>query len=162
VRGTARKDQCGLTEAAPAADAARLLRNWRAEKNSETFYQALARLARSPADADMYRSLAEAEGRHAHLWERRLRAAACAVPPLSPSFRTTFSMRLARHLGVGFVIPSLLVTEMKDRDAYADQADVQAAGLAHEENDHASALRGGGGSPPFPGQQAARGGPRRK
>ncbi len=134
---TNRKDDCGFT------DAARLLRNWRAEKNSEALYRALARLARSPMDADMYSGLAEAEGRHARFWEGRLLAAARAVPPFRASFRTALSIRLARHLGVGFVVPSLVVTEMKDRDAYADQHDAQAAGLAHDENDHASALREG-------------------
>ena len=74
MQDTSRKDDCSFTEAAPGADAARLLRNWRAEKNSETLYRALARLARSAADADMYRGLAEAESRHAHFWERRLLA----------------------------------------------------------------------------------------
>jgi vacuolar iron transporter family protein len=143
VQGTSRKDQCGFTDSADAADSARLLRNWRAEKNSETLYRALARLARSPADVDMYSGLADAEGRHAHFWERRLLAARHAVPPFRPSFRTTFSIRLARHLGLGIVVPSLVVTEMKDRDAYADQDDAQAAGLAHDENEHASALRVG-------------------
>lgn len=138
-----RKDECGFAEAAAAGDSARLLRNWRAEKNSETLYRALARLAQRPADADMYRGLADAEGRHARFWEGRLRAAAHAVPPFKPSLRTAVSIRLARHLGVGFVVPSLVVTEMKDRDAYADQDDAQAAGLAHDENAHASALRGG-------------------
>jgi vacuolar iron transporter family protein len=143
VPNTSRKDQCGFTEAAGAADSVRLLRNWRAEKNSETLYRALARLAASPADADLYQRLADAEARHAYFWEQRLLAAAHALPPFRPSLRTAFSIRLARHLGVGFVVPSLVVTEMKDRDAYADQDDAQAAGLAHDENDHASALRGG-------------------
>ena len=143
MQGSSHKEECGFSEAAAAADSARLLRNWRAEKNSETLYRALARLARSPADALMYTGLADAEARHAHFWERRLRAAAYAVPPFRPSFRTAFAIRLARHLGVGFVIPSLVVTEMKDRDAYAEQLDAQMAGLAHDENAHASALRGG-------------------
>jgi VIT1/CCC1 family predicted Fe2+/Mn2+ transporter len=105
VQGTSRPDKCGFPGAVAAADSARLLRNWRAEKNSELLYQALARFARSPADADMYRGLADAEGRHANFWERRLRAAAQAAPPFRPSLRTVLASYSFVFFAIGATIP---------------------------------------------------------
>jgi VIT1/CCC1 family predicted Fe2+/Mn2+ transporter len=63
------------------------------------------------------------------------------IPSFRASLRTRSLIVLARRLGIGFVVPSVIAREMKDRDAYADQEDARAAGLAHEEHGHAAALR---------------------
>ena len=119
----------------------RLLGNWRAERDSAALYAALARLERDPRHSATYRQLAEAEGRHAAFWEERLRAAGYAVPAFRSSGRVRVLIFLARHLGVGFVVPSVIAREVRERDDYAAQADARTAGLPAEEQDHATALR---------------------
>ncbi|HVN46843.1 MAG TPA: VIT1/CCC1 family protein [Steroidobacteraceae bacterium] len=120
---------------------ARLLRNWRAELDSAALYLALARIERNPEQRAVYEELAGAETRHAAFWQERLRAAGCTVPRFHAALRTRILIQLARWLGIGFVVPSVIAREMQDRDAYADQEDARAAGLAHEEQGHAAALR---------------------
>jgi VIT1/CCC1 family predicted Fe2+/Mn2+ transporter len=122
-------------------DPARLLRNWRDELDSAALYAALARIERDPQQRVVYQGLASAERRHAAFWEERLRAAGEGVPRFQPALRTRILIQLARRLGVGFVVPSVIVREMKDRDAYEDQDDARAAGLSEDEHGHAAALR---------------------
>ena len=126
-----------------SAEKARLLNNWRAECDSSELYAALARLERAPARRNVYLELASAEHRHAAFWEGRLRDARCTVPHYRPSLRVRILILLARHLGIAFVVPSVLAREMKERDDYAGQDDAQAAGLPFEEHAHAAALRVG-------------------
>ena len=120
---------------------ARLLRNWRDELDSAALYAALAQIERDPQQQGVYRELESAERQHAAFWEERLRAAGQTIPPFRVALRTRILIQLARRLGIGFVVPSVIVREMKDRDAYADQQDAEAAGLAHDEQRHAAALR---------------------
>jgi predicted membrane protein (TIGR00267 family) len=120
---------------------ARLLRNWRDELDSAALYAALARIERDPRQRGVYAQLASAEQRHAAFWEERLRAAGQAIPPFRAALRTRILIHLARRLGIGFVVPSVITREMKDRDAYAGQEDARAAGLAQDEQGHAAALR---------------------
>jgi vacuolar iron transporter family protein len=130
-------------DAPVAHELRRFLRNWRAECDSAALYAAFARLERDPSQSRVYQELASAERRHAAFWEERLRSAGQPLPAFRPSARTTVLIHLARALGIGFVVPSVIAREMKDRDDYAGQDDAQAAGLAHEEHGHAAALRGG-------------------
>jgi vacuolar iron transporter family protein len=124
-----------------AHECLRLLRNWRAERDSALLYAALARLGRNPQQRRVYEDLASDERRHAAFWEQRLRGAGKALPPYRPSARTTILIHLARRFGIGFVVPSVIAREMKDQDHYATQEDARAAGLAHEEHGHAALLR---------------------
>jgi vacuolar iron transporter family protein len=119
----------------------RLLDNWRAERNSAVLYDALAQLERDPQQRRVYAELAAAERRHAVFWEERLRAAGHPVPEFHRSLRTRALIGMARHLGAGFVVPSIVVREMRDRDEYRGQDDAHAAGLTGEEHSHALALR---------------------
>jgi vacuolar iron transporter family protein len=128
-------------ESGPGEELARLLRNWRAEQDSAALYDALAQRARSPQQRTVYQELAGAERRHGAFWEERLRLAGERIPPFRVSLRTQFLIALARYLGVAFVIPSIIVREMKDRDGYTHQNDAHIAGLAHEEQRHAVLLR---------------------
>jgi VIT1/CCC1 family predicted Fe2+/Mn2+ transporter len=125
----------------PAQEHHRLLRNWRAECDSAALYGALGRLEHDPRHRATYQELAAAEGRHAAFWEARLRAAGYAVPAFRPSGRIRILILLARHLGVGFVVPSVIVREMRERDDYGAQPDAITAGLVAEEHGHATALR---------------------
>ena len=124
-----------------AHELARLQRNWRAEHDSAALYTALARLDRDPQQSRMYQELATAEQRHAAFWEERLRAAGQPVPRFHPSLRTRILIQLARRLGSGFVVPSVIAREMRDRDEYAGQDDALTAGLAADEHGHAAVLR---------------------
>jgi VIT1/CCC1 family predicted Fe2+/Mn2+ transporter len=120
---------------------ARLLGNWKAERDSSALYAALARLERDPHRSSVYHELASAEGRHAEFWEERLRGSGHTVPAFRPSARIRILILLARHLGIGFVVPSVIAREMKERDDYAGQQDALIAGLPSEEHGHAKALR---------------------
>lgn len=120
---------------------ARLLGNWRAERDSAALYAAFAQLEREPRRRGVYLELASAEGRHAEFWAERLRLSGRSVPAFHPSARIRILILLARHLGIGFVVPSVIAREMKERDDYAGQEDARRAGLPSEEHGHASALR---------------------
>ena len=126
---------------ADAREQTRLLGNWRAERDSAALYAALARLERDPYRSRVYQELASAEGRHAEFWEQRLRVSGRSVPAFRPAARIRILILLARHFGIGFVEPSLIVREMKERDDYAGQQDALNAGLPSEERGHATALR---------------------
>jgi VIT1/CCC1 family predicted Fe2+/Mn2+ transporter len=128
----------------PVHECSRWLRNWRAEHDSAALYAALAHFDRDPRQREVYQQLASAERRHAQFWETRLRSAGRNIPTFRPSLRTTLLIQLARRLGSGFVMPSVIAREMRDRDEYTDQQDAHAAGLAQEEHGHAAMLRGGG------------------
>ena len=125
-----------------ASELTRLLRNWKAERDSAALYAALARFDRDPDQARAYRELASAERRHATFWEERLHGAGQCVPRFRPSLRTSILIQLARRLGSAFVVPSVIARELRDCDDYEGQDDARVAGLAHEEHAHALVLRG--------------------
>ena len=120
---------------------ARLLRNWREELDSAALYAALADIEQDAHQREVYADLAASERRHAAFWEERLRAAGEPIPAFQAALRTRVLIHLARRLGIGFVVPSVIAREMKDRDAYDGQDDARRAGLAHDEQSHAATLR---------------------
>jgi len=130
----------------PSTELSRLVRNFRAEQDSAALYDALAELEGDPRRKGVYRQLALSERRHAAFWEEQLAAAGRVMPRFHPSARTRLLTFLARHFGIGFIVPNVIAREMKDRDDYTGQADARGAGLAEEEQAHASALRVTGGS----------------
>jgi vacuolar iron transporter family protein len=132
-----------VTVSDAARELTRLRRNWRAEQDSAEVYAEFARLERDPRQRRVYQELASAERQHAAFWEARLRSAGQPIPGYRPSLRTAVLILLARTLGVGFVVPSVIAREMRDQDQYLVQEDAHAAGLAHEEHGHAAALRVG-------------------
>jgi vacuolar iron transporter family protein len=128
-------------ETVDSQEEARLLGNWRAERDSCALYAGLAQLEGDPSRRAIYLELAGAERRHAEFWEQRLRVSGRAVPAFRPSARIRILILLARHLGIGFVVPSVIAREMQERDAYSGQQDALTAGLPSEEHGHATALR---------------------
>jgi len=124
-----------------AQELRRLRRNWQAERDSAALYAALADFARQPVQRHLYRDLARAEDRHAAFWEQRLQSAGYPIPAFRVSARTRCLIQLARHLGAGFVVPSVITREMRDSDDYARQEDARAGGLGLEEHGHAGLLR---------------------
>lgn len=119
----------------------RLLRNLRAELDSAVLYDALAELETDAGDRDVCRGLAAAERAHAAFWQGRVLSFGCRIPQFRPSLRTLFLIQLARWFGVGFVVPSITLREMRDREDYEHQGDAKTAGLARDEQAHAAILR---------------------
>jgi VIT1/CCC1 family predicted Fe2+/Mn2+ transporter len=125
-----------------AEQAARRYRGyWQGEVDSAFTYRALAELEESPPLADLYRRLAAAEERHAEHWRRRLESGGAEGLKPSPTRRARIIVWLARRLGPGFVVPSLVEREALDSHGYDELADAPAATMAGEERSHARLLR---------------------
>jgi len=66
-----------------------------------------------------------------------------------PGFRTRLLARLAKRFGPRFVLPTIAVAEVADRNKYADQSDAHA--ISAEERGHAAVIQAvafsAGGSP---------------
>ena len=120
---------------------ARIARNWRDERDSAELYAALAIIERNPRLSRVFGKLAESEREHSAYWEEQLRCRGLEVPAFRPSLRTRMMIRLARQLGVSFVLPRITTRELSDQHRYSSQADATAAGLPHEERGHAAVMR---------------------
>jgi VIT1/CCC1 family predicted Fe2+/Mn2+ transporter len=120
---------------------ARMLRNWKDERNSAALYGALASIERNPRLARVFSKLADSEREHSAYWEARLREQGHALPEFRPSMRTRMVIQLARQLGVAFVVPSIATRELADRDRYSTQEDANTAGLTEGERGHAAVMR---------------------
>ncbi len=133
----------------------RLLRNWKAERDSAALYQALAVIERNGSLSSVFNKLAASEREHSTFWEERLRLAGHPIPQFRPSLRTRMLTQLARQFGVAFVVPSNTSRELSDRDQYSEQDDARAAGLAKEERGHAAVMRTIGSYAPPAGEATA-------
>lgn len=120
---------------------ARILRNWRDERDSAALYAALASIETNPQLRRVFRRLAESEREHSAYWEERLRAQGQTVPKFRPSLRTRLTTQLARQFGVAFVVPSITTRELADHARYSTQEDASAAGLPKAERGHAAVMR---------------------
>ncbi len=119
---------------------------WADELAGAALYRGLADHAGDDAKADIYRSLAEAEERHAAHWAAQLRRAGVTglEPPRLP-FRVRALRRLAGWLGTDAVLPIVLRAEAADADKYEHLAEAPAA-MARQEAAHGrvvAAMRGG-------------------
>jgi vacuolar iron transporter family protein len=115
----------------------RHLANWRDEVDSQTLYGALADLEPEPRLAEVYRRLAATEGRHAGLWEQRLRARGARVPECRPGWRTRVLIAVARRFGNQMVLPTLNDLERADSRGYDEQPDSRGTAMPAEERSHA-------------------------
>lgn len=124
---------------AESENIARLRRNLRDELDSAALYNALADLDGDPVRRDLFRQLASSEAGHAEIWRSKLQQAGIVDPTQGPSLRTRTLIFLARHLGAGFVLPSIASAEVADQNKYAGQADATA--LSGDERGHAAVVR---------------------
>lgn len=128
-----------------AADIARWRANLQGEVDGTAVYQAMAASERDAGLATVYGRLAEAEQRHAAVWEKQLRdAGAWRVAP-TPSWRARLLAFAARRAGASFVASTMAGREAKDRAAYDDQPEAPAA-LPQDERSHARVLMAATGS----------------
>lgn len=118
-------------------DPAAALGAWQAELDNAHIYTAMAEAEASPQVAEVYRHLATTEiGHAAHL------AAALGQepPPHRPSWRARTLATVARRLGPGAVLPTMLQGEKADSLAYQRQAQIGGQPLAGDEASHARIL----------------------
>ena len=127
-------------------DIARFREMWADELAGAALYRSLADHAGDESKARIYRSLAEAEERHAAHWAAQLRRAGVTDLRLP---RTPFRVRVLRHLarwlGTDAVLPIVLRAEAADAEKYEQVAEAPAA-MAAQEAAHGkvvAAMRGG-------------------
>lgn len=121
------------------------LENLRDERDGAALYEGLAQLEKDPVRAAELARLAEAERRHAEIWERKLEQSGTVVRLDGPSARIRAILWMARHLGVRRVLPLVAEAELADAAKYARQG-AEAAALVREEEKHKDTLAKLGGA----------------
>jgi VIT1/CCC1 family predicted Fe2+/Mn2+ transporter/rubrerythrin len=120
------------------------------ERDAIYLYDSLAGIERDPRRAEVFRTIASDERRHAAVWERRLREAGLAVPPAGgPGPRMRFIVLVARILGTRAVADLVRALEGDDERRYARGAPTRRdmglsttlAAMAADEHRHAEAWR---------------------
>lgn len=126
---------------ATRADITRYRENLKEELNSAALYERMAGLEPVPQLAEVYRKLAEAERRHAAVWEQRLEEAGAEVPAFRSDWRTRVLGWLAARFGVAFVLPTIAGIEQGAGNQYDAQPEVSTTGMPGEERSHARIFR---------------------
>ena len=130
-----------LSSAAPGpADIRRWRANLQREIDGAVTYEAMAASVSGPLAA-VYGRLADAERRHAVLWETRLRETGALRTIPRPSWRARVLGWLARRAGAAFVAPTMATAERRDRGGYDDQPEALGTTLPADERSHARLLR---------------------
>jgi VIT1/CCC1 family predicted Fe2+/Mn2+ transporter len=122
-------------------DIVRWRTNLQGEVDGIASYRAMAEAEETNALATVYRHLAEAEQRHATLWETKLRDAGAWTGMPGPSWRARVLVAIARRFGAGGVTATLAGRESRDRGAYDDQPEASGTTLPRDERSHARLLR---------------------
>lgn len=120
---------------------ARYRDNLQGEIDASATYKALASFEENPDTAGIYLKLAAIEDRHAEFWSEQIRKAGGNANNIKVSARVRFMIWLARHMGAGFILPSLATIETKDSNKYFGQNEVCATAMPREEKSHAGILR---------------------
>jgi VIT1/CCC1 family predicted Fe2+/Mn2+ transporter len=123
-----------------ADDARRWAANLQAEIDGIAVYHAMATGSRDPRLAELYRRMADAEGRHAEIWRERLAAAGVPIPS-RPSWRARLLAGIARRLGPGMIVSTIAGQERGSRGMYDDQPEAAGTSLPADERSHARVLR---------------------
>ena len=127
----------------PAAETERYRANLQAETDGAALYRALQELEDSAELAEVYRRFAESEEGHAVVWRDRLKSAGVDVSlrEMRPSWRTRALITLARRLGPGVIVPTVIAHEQADSARYDEQPEAVEAGLPAAERSHARLFR---------------------
>lgn len=136
------------------------------ERNGAYLYDALTRAEKDPRLAEVYHRMADAERKHAAVWEERLSAAGAPIPAFKPTWRTRTLAWAAKRLGVSTVLPTISGLERKDSRKYDQMKD--SPEMAADEQSHFRLLRqvtgsmkgglGGGALAQLEGRHRATGG----
>jgi hypothetical protein len=111
---------------ATASHVARWRANLQGEVDGIAAYLAMAESERDGTLATVCRRLADAERRHAAIWEAKPRAAEALRGMPAPSWRTRILAAVAQRFGAGVVAATIAGREAKDQTAY--DAQPEAAG----------------------------------
>ena len=122
------------------ADIKRYKANLQEEIDVAALYDSLAEAEQDDGVADIYRRIAQSEGRHVDFWQRRLREAGSDIPRMRPRLRVRALGLLARRFGPNMVLPSVHAREVAAVDYYTGQPEAERAGLHVQERSHARAL----------------------
>src|SRR5438045_4422064 len=137
-----------------------VLKNWRAEVETAQVYRDLA--AREPDEKrkGILIRMAEAEERHAHRWEEKLRDMGQSIPTVKDSSWRRLKRRLTRSLGTDLAIRRMEAAEEKHEREFSAQRGRALAGeddvqevlrtSALEDKAHARALTAMAGPPVNP------------
>ena len=129
-------------------DIKRFRENLQKELDGAALYLVLAEKESRPEMQAVYRKLSESEQKHAQFWREKLVEAGAPVTDAHISGQTKVLIWLARRFGVQFVLPTITSAEKADSNAYANQPEAEAAGMAADEQSHArllAAASSGGG-----------------
>jgi VIT1/CCC1 family predicted Fe2+/Mn2+ transporter len=136
----------------PAVDPAKIalwLENLRDERDGVALYRGLASVEKDGARAREFSALADAEERHAAIWQRKLDKAGVALPDAPPSARVRFLLWMAGQFGIQSVLPMVVMAESSDVAKYAKQGGRESAALVAEEQEHGATLRRLSGAKPY-------------
>lgn len=127
----------------PGTDVERYRANLRAETDGAALYRALQQLEQSPELSEVYARFAESEERHASVWRELLRAAGAEATETDAraGWRTRVMIALARRLGPGIILPTVIAREQADSAKYDEQPDAVEAGMPGDERSHARLFR---------------------
>lgn len=106
----------------------------RGELEAAGLYLSLAEVEADPSRAQVFRSMASVEMRHAAWWAEKLGMDTRTLRPAEPGVRARALRMGARIFGVRRMIPYLLKGEAKDSQVYA--RDPEAKDLARDERSH--------------------------
>jgi vacuolar iron transporter family protein len=120
-------------------DIPRFHANLQKEIDGAALYYTLAEIERVPELADVYRSLAASEEKHASVWKSRLKDLGATRIPSRPSWRGMIMGFLARRFGAKFVLPTIASNETADSLAYDSQpeANTDLVRMSADEKSHA-------------------------
>lgn len=113
----------------------------RDETDAAHLYGALAEGEKRPELAELYRSMARDEQRHAAYWSRRLIEAGAIDVTVQPTRRTRVLATLARRAGARVVIPVVARRETAERFAYERTPNRLPPDVLAKERSHARLVR---------------------
>lgn len=111
--------------------------NWQAEREAEALYRLLSEVEPNPKLQDVYRRLAETEGRHAMVLEGKLTEAGASVPAFKPRLKTRIMQAMGKRLGAASVVTIIASIERDAANAYSGETGAEFSKMGAEEKSHA-------------------------
>ena len=123
-----------------ASDIKRYRDNLQGEVDASSTYRALANMEKQPPLKEVFNRLASMEDKHVDFWEQKLQEAGIQASRKT-SFRARMMIVLARRLGSGFILPTLVSGEQVAGHTYDGQPEVKDGAMPGEEQSHARVLK---------------------
>ncbi|MEX2238367.1 MAG: VIT1/CCC1 transporter family protein [Dehalococcoidia bacterium] len=114
--------------------------NFQAEVDSAVIYRALAAKDSDRQRAAVYGKLAEAEDRHAGVWEAKLKELNAEAPDRKPSFRAQVIAALTMRFGPSIGLPFMTAMEKREAGSAEYAVEAREAGIAVEDRTHSRVI----------------------